>query len=55
LELNWIAYSSHDRTTDLLAELYASALENDGKNYLGQKRIRYKTRADFQLPEQIFL
>ena len=53
-ELNWVAYSSRDKTTDLLAELYASAVETDrGTSFTG-KRIRYKDRKNFNLPEQIF-
>lgn len=53
-ELNWVAYSSRDKTTDLLAELYASAVETDrGTSFTG-KRIRYKDRKKFNLPEQIF-
>lgn len=48
-ELNWIAHSSREKTTDLLAELYASALETASK----KKRIQYKKRESFKLPEQV--
>lgn len=53
LELNWIAHSSKEKTTDLLAELYASALESE-KGLFQTKRIRYKDRKKFRLPEEIF-
>lgn len=53
LELNWVAHSSRDKTTDLLAELYASAMESE-KGLFQSKRIRYKDRKKFHLPEEIF-
>lgn len=53
LELNWIAHSSRDKTTDLLAELYSTAMESD-KNILEKGRIRYKDRKRFRLPGEIF-
>lgn len=53
-ELNWMAYSSRDKVTDLLAELYASAIETDAEKKSSQKRIRYKNREKFNLPEEIF-
>ncbi len=54
VEMNWVANSSRDKTTDLLAELYASALETNEKTHVPKKRIRYKSREGFKLPEQIF-
>lgn len=53
-KLNWVANSSKEKTTDLLAELYASAIESDGKSEGTQKRIRYKSRERFQLPKEFF-
>lgn len=51
--LNWIAHSSKEKTTDLLAELYASAMESE-KSLFKTKRIHYKNRKRFHLPEEIF-
>lgn len=53
MKLNWVANSSKDKTTDLLAELYASAIETDGNGAGPQKRIRYKSRERFELPDEI--
>lgn len=53
LECNWVAYSSRDKTTDLLAELYASAIETGEEKIRPQKRISYKDRNEFMLPDQI--
>lgn len=53
LEQNQIAYSSRDKTTDLLAELYSSAVISEW-NSSQTKRIRYKDRKKFRLPDEIF-
>lgn len=53
LEQNRIVHSSRDKTTDLLAELYSSAVESDQKPFQA-KRIRYKDRKKFRLPDEIF-
>ena len=52
-ELNWIANYSHDKTADLLAELYASALEPEAGRFFSGKRHHYKKRENFNLPKQI--
>jgi len=46
LELNWIAYSSRDKTTDLLAELYSSAIESE-IIFFRQKESTIKTGRSF--------
>lgn len=53
LEQKQVAYSPRDKTTDLLAELYSSAVESE-RNILSTKRIRYKDRKKFRLPDEIF-
>lgn len=52
-ELNWVAHFSHDKTADLLAELYASALEPTAGKVFSSKRNHYKKRENFKLPKQI--
>lgn len=51
--LSWIVYSSKDKNSDLLAELYASAVtyEKD-KNLFGKKKIA--NRKNFDLPESVY-
>lgn len=51
-ELYWIVYTSKDRATDLLAELYASAFEA-GTSEKGKQHLRYKDRKRFNLPKEI--
>ncbi len=49
-ELYWIGYSSKDKSTDLLAEVFAAAIDNDNSHKI---RIRYLDRNNFTLPECI--
>lgn len=51
--LNWVVYSSKDKNSDLLAELYAAAIisEQDGK-LPGKKKIA--SRKNFDLPESVY-
>lgn len=51
LKCKWIVYSSRDRTTDLLSELYSNALHEEEK---GMKKIRFKDRKKFFLPDSIY-
>lgn len=53
LEQNRVAYSSRDKMTELLAELYSPALES-GKGPFQTKRIQFKDRTKFFLPDEIF-
>lgn len=50
--LSWIAYSSRDKNSDLLAELYASALtyEKSGMSY----KKKLSNRKNFDLPECVY-
>ena len=53
-ELNWTAFSSKEKNRDLLAELYASAIEfSEEKRFKGRKII-YRSREDFLLPNNIY-
>ena len=53
-ELKWIVYSSKERTTDLLAELYANALKEERGENETKKRILFWEREKFFLPESIY-
>lgn len=51
--LNWIVYSSKDKNSDLLAEIYSAAIAcgQDGKSS-GKKKIA--SRKNFNLPESVY-
>ncbi len=53
-ELNWTAFSSKDKNRDLLAELYASAIESSREGQGKGRKIVYRSKKEFALPENIY-
>lgn len=51
--LNWIVYASRDKNSDLLAELYSSALDYENKEFFLRNR-KYRSRKEFDLPESVY-
>lgn len=51
--LNWIVYSSKDKNSDMLAELYSSALDYGVKGAPVRNR-KYRSRKEFALPECVY-
>lgn len=52
-ELNWTAFSSKDKNRDLLAELYASAIQSSQEKKT-RRKIIYRSRKEFALPDNIY-
>ncbi len=51
--LCWIVYSSKDKNSDLLAELYASALTHEKDGSLSRRK-KIISRKNFDLPESVY-
>lgn len=53
-ELGWMAYSSKDKNTDLLSELYAAAVvREDAPRMRHQNRRKYHLRDKFRIPSNL--